>query len=92
LKKLLFQLLCFYLLNINNKKYFSVKEKFGLAFRKIFFLLAVFVFQKVVSRKPLSKLSYVCLLLEKLIRINSEQVQLRIHDFDPVNHQVGFDS
>jgi hypothetical protein len=80
------------LLNINNKKYFSVKEKFGLAFRKIFFLLAVFVFQKVVSRKPLSKLSYVCLLLEKLIRINSEQVQLRIHDFDPVNHQVGFDS
>jgi hypothetical protein len=50
-----------------NGKHFPVKEKFGLVFRKVFFLLAVFVFQKVVFRKPLSKLSYVCLSLEKLV-------------------------
>jgi len=50
-----------------NEKHFPVKEKFGLVFRKIFSLLAVFVFRKVVSRKPLSKLSCVCLPLEKLV-------------------------
>jgi hypothetical protein len=50
-----------------NGKHFPVKEKFGLVSRKIFFLLAVFVFRKVVSRKPLSKLSCVCLPLEKLV-------------------------
>jgi len=50
-----------------NKKHFSVKEKFGLVSRKIFSLLTVFVFQKVVSGKPLSKLSCVCLPLEKLV-------------------------
>jgi len=50
-----------------NGKHFPVKEKFGLVSRKIFFLLAVFVFRKVVSGKPLSKLSCVCLPLEKLI-------------------------
>jgi hypothetical protein len=49
-----------------NGKHFSIKEKFGLFFRKVFSLLAVFVFRKVVSRKPLSKLSCVCLPLEKL--------------------------
>ena len=43
------------------------KEKFGLVSRKVFFLLAVFVFRKVVSGKPLSKLSCVCLSLEKLV-------------------------
>jgi uncharacterized protein YlzI (FlbEa/FlbD family) len=50
-----------------NGKHFLVKEKFGLVSRKIFFLLAVFVFRKVVSDKPLSKLSCVCLPLEKLV-------------------------
>jgi len=48
-------------------KYFPVKEKFGLVSRKVFSLLAVFVFQKVVSGKPFSKLSGVCLSLEKLV-------------------------
>jgi hypothetical protein len=50
-----------------NGKHFPVKEKFGLVSRKVFFLLAVFVFWKVVSRKLLSKLSCVCLPLEKLV-------------------------
>jgi len=50
-----------------NGKHFPVKEKFGLVSRKVFFLLAVFVFRKVVSGKPLSKLSCVCLPLEKLV-------------------------
>jgi hypothetical protein len=50
-----------------NRKHFPVKEKFGLVSRKVFFLLAVFVFRKVVSGKPLSKLSCVCLPLEKLV-------------------------
>jgi len=50
-----------------NGKYFSVKEKFDLIFRKVFSLLAVFVLRKVVSRKSLSKLSCVCLPLEKLV-------------------------
>jgi hypothetical protein len=50
-----------------NEKYSSIKEKFGLVSRKIFFLLPVFVFWKVVSGKPLSKLSCVCLPLENLI-------------------------
>jgi len=44
-----------------NKKYFPVKGKFGLGSRKVFSLLTMFVFRKVVSGKPLSKLSYVCL-------------------------------
>jgi len=50
-----------------NRKHFSVKEKFDLIFRKVFSLLAVFVLRKVVSRKSLSKLSCVCLPLEKLV-------------------------
>ena len=50
-----------------NGKHFSVKEKFGLIFRKVFSILAVFVFLKVISEKSLSKLSCVCLLLGKLI-------------------------
>jgi uncharacterized protein YlzI (FlbEa/FlbD family) len=50
-----------------NGKHFPVKEKFGLVSRKMFFFLAVFVFRKVVSGKPLSKLSCVCLPLEKLV-------------------------
>jgi len=41
--------------------------EFGLVFRKVFSLLAVFVFRKVISGKPLSKLSCVCLPLEKLV-------------------------
>jgi len=50
-----------------NRKYFPVKKKFGLVSRKVFSLLAVFVFRKVVSGKLLSKLSCVCLPLEKLV-------------------------
>ena len=50
-----------------NEKHFPVKEKFGLVSRKVFFLLAVFVFRKVISGKSLSKLSCVCLPLEKLV-------------------------
>jgi len=41
--------------------------EFGLVFRKVFSLLAVFVFRKVISGKPLSKLYCVCLPLEKLV-------------------------
>jgi len=48
-------------------KQFPVKEKFYLVSRKVFSLLAMFVFRKVVSRKPLSKLLCVCLPLEKLV-------------------------
>ena len=50
-----------------NRKHFPDKEKFGLVSRKVFSLLVVFVFRKVVSGKPLSKLSCVCLPLEKLV-------------------------
>jgi len=50
-----------------NGKHFPVKEKFDLVFRKMFFLLTVFVFRKVISGKTLSKLSCVCLPLEKLV-------------------------
>jgi len=50
-----------------NEKHFPIKEKFGLVSRKVFSLLVVLVFQKVVSGKPLSKLSCVCLPLEKLV-------------------------
>jgi hypothetical protein len=50
-----------------NGKHFPVKGKFDLVSRKVFSLLAVFVFRKVVSRKPLSKLSCVCLPLGKLV-------------------------
>jgi hypothetical protein len=38
-----------------------------MVFKKVFSLLAVFVFRKMVSGKPLSKLSCVCLLLKKLV-------------------------
>jgi hypothetical protein len=48
-------------------KQFPVKEKFYLVSRKVFSLLAMFVFRKVVFRKPLSKLLCVCLPLEKLV-------------------------
>jgi len=50
-----------------NEKHFPVKEKFGLVSRKMFSFLAVFVFRKVISGKPLSKLSCVCLPLENLV-------------------------
>ena len=50
-----------------NKKHFSVKGKFGLVSRKVFFLLVMFVFWKVVSGKSLSKFSYVCLVFRKLV-------------------------
>jgi hypothetical protein len=50
-----------------NENTFWSTEKFSLVFRKIFSLLAVFVFRKVVSGKSLFKLSCVYLLLEKLV-------------------------
>jgi uncharacterized protein YlzI (FlbEa/FlbD family) len=50
-----------------NEKHFPVNEKFSLVSRKVFSFLAVIVFRKVVSGKPLSKLSCVCLSLEKLV-------------------------
>ena len=50
-----------------NEKHFPVKEKFYLVSRKVFSLFAVFFFRKVVSGKPLSKLSCVCLSLGKLV-------------------------
>jgi len=50
-----------------QRKHFPVKEKIGLVSRKVFSVLAMFVFRKVVSGKPLSKLSCVCLTLEKLV-------------------------
>jgi hypothetical protein len=50
-----------------NEKHFPVKEKLSLVSRKVFSLLAMFVFRKVVSGKSLSKLSCVCLPLEKLV-------------------------
>jgi len=50
-----------------NEKHFPVKEKFSLISRKVFSILAVFGFRKVISGKPLAKLSYVCLSLGKLV-------------------------
>jgi hypothetical protein len=50
-----------------NGKHFPVKKKFGLVSKKVFSLLAVFVFRKMVFGKSLSKLSCVCLPLEKLV-------------------------
>ena len=54
------------LLSVSQRTLFNQK-KFNLIFRKIFFFLALFVFQKVVFKKPLSKLSCICLPLEKLV-------------------------
>ena len=42
---------CLPLEKLVNGKHFPVKEKFGLVSRKMFSLLAVFVFRKVVSEK-----------------------------------------
>jgi len=58
---------CLLLEKLVNEKHFPVKGKFGLVFRKMFFLLTVFVFRKVVAGKQLSKLFNVCLSLGKLI-------------------------
>jgi len=49
------------------KNTFRSKKNLTWFFRKVFFLLAVFVFRKVVSGKSLSKLLCVCLPLEKLV-------------------------
>jgi len=57
----------FVIRKVGQRKTLSSKKKIGLVSRKIFFVLAVFVFRKVVSGKPLSKLSCVCLSLEKLV-------------------------
>ena len=64
-EKLFSKLFCIYLLleKLINKKTLSgqrkilfSKKKFGLVSRKVFSLLSVFVFRKVVSEKSLSKL------------------------------------
>jgi hypothetical protein len=50
-----------------QRKTLSSQRKIWFSFQESVFPLAVFVFRKVVSRKPLSKLSCVCLPLEKLV-------------------------
>jgi len=50
-----------------QRKTLSGQRKIWFSFQESVFPLAVFVFQKVVSGKPLSKLFYVCLPLEKLV-------------------------
>jgi hypothetical protein len=50
-----------------QRKTLSSQRKIWFSFQENVFPLAVFVFRKVVSRKPLSKLSRVCLPLEKLV-------------------------
>jgi len=74
----------FLLKKLINEKYFSIKEKFCLVSRKIFFF-AVFVFRKVVSGKPLSKFSYICLSLEKLV--NGKHFPVK-EKFDLVSRKV----
>ena len=86
---------CLPLENVVNGKHFPVnkntfwstentfqsKEKFGLVSRKVFFLLAVFVFRKVVSGKSLSKLSCICLPLEKLVNGKHFPVEEKLAPF-----------
>jgi len=50
-----------------QRKIFSSQRKIWFSFQKSVFPLTVFVFRKVVSGKPLFKLSRICLLLEKLV-------------------------
>jgi hypothetical protein len=56
---------------VNKNTFWSTENTFqskkNLVSRKVFSLLAVFVFWKVVSGKSLSKLSCVCLPLENLV-------------------------
>jgi len=67
--------LCLFVIRkVGQRKTLSGQQKTLFGQRKIWFgfqekfsLLAVFVFRKVVSGKPLSKLSCVCLPLEKLV-------------------------
>ena len=71
-RKLFFKLshVCLSLEKLVNGKHFPVnfsRRKIWLDFQESVFLLAVFVFQKMVSRKSLSKLSCVYLSLEKLV-------------------------
>jgi len=77
-----------------NGKHFPVKEKFGLVFRKVFFILAVFVFRKVISEKSLSKLFYVYLLLEKLVNGKYFSVNVKYFSVNekhfPVKKKFGF--
>jgi hypothetical protein len=50
-----------------QRRTLSGQRKIWFSFQESVFPLAVFVFRKVVSGKPLSKLSCVCLPLEKLV-------------------------
>jgi len=50
-----------------QRKTLSSQRKIWFSFQESVFPLAVFVFRKVISGKPLSKLSCVCLPLEKLV-------------------------
>ena len=64
LSKLLY--VCLPLEKLVNEKHFPVNEKFGLISRKMFFLLAMFVFRKVVFEKSLSKLSLCLFAIRKV--------------------------
>ena len=77
-----------------NRKHFPVKEKFGLVSSKVFSLLAVFVFRKIVFKKSLSKLSCVCLSLEKLVNekyfpVNKKHFHVK-EKFDFISRKVLF--
>jgi len=50
-----------------QRKTLSSQRKIWFSFQESVFPLVVFVSRKVVSRKPLSKLSCICLPLEKLV-------------------------
>jgi len=67
--KITFQifLYLFAIRKVDQRKILSSQRKIWFSFQESVFPLAVFVFRKVVSRKPLSKLSCVCLPLEKLV-------------------------
>jgi hypothetical protein len=56
-----------FLKNLGQRKTLSSQRKIWFCFQESVFPLAVFVFRKVVSGKPLSKLSCICLPLEKLV-------------------------
>jgi len=68
----------------DQRKTLSSQRKIWFSFQENVFPLAVFVFQKVVSGKPLSKLSCVCLPLEKLV--NGKHFPVKGKHF-PVNEK-----
>jgi hypothetical protein len=76
-----------------QRKTLSRQEKIWFSFQESVFPLAVFVFQKMVSGKPLSKLFCVCLPLEKLVNgkhfpVNGEHFPVNAKHF-PVKKKFG---